>query len=273
MTTPLHETVLAIQSKAAHFTPEIGLILGSGLGELADQIQDAVSLPYETIPGFPVSTVKGHSGKLVLGYLAGKPVACLQGRVHLYEGASPKGICTLIHTLQKLGCKKLILTNAAGSLRESVPPGALCMISDHINFQPSNPLIGPNDESIGPRFFPLDNAYDVAMREQFQRVAKRLNITLPEGVYLSTIGPGFETPAEIRAFRILGADLVGMSTVPEVLVARHCGLKVAAISAVSNLAAGMSEEELNHENTLIYSQKAASNLLKLIRGFLEDDTH
>lgn len=266
----LQETIHYIESQTRGFSPEIGLILGSGLGELADHLEDRMILPYETIPNFPVSTVVGHSGRLVLGKLAGRRVACLQGRVHLYEGASPEGICTLVRTLKLLGCKTLILTNAAGSLRPEVGPGSLCMINDHINFQPTNPLVGLNDEQFGPRFFPMDNAYDPALRDQLKKTAERLDISLPEGVYAGTLGPGFETPAEIHAFRILGADLVGMSTVSEVLVARHCGLRVAAISAVSNLAAGLSEEEINHENTLIYSQKAAGNLLKLIHGFLED---
>lgn len=266
----LKNTVAAIKEKSEGFTPEIGLILGSGLGALADHLEDKIILPYNEIPGFPVSTVSGHSGRLVLGYLAGKAVACLQGRVHSYEGVAPQAVRTLVRTLQGIGCKTLLITNAAGSLRAEVGPGELCLITDHINFQPGNPLVGVNEDEFGPRFFPMDNAYDADLRAQFHKTAKRLNINLPEGVYFGTLGPCFETPAEIRAFRILGGDLVGMSTVPEVLVARHCGLRVAAVSAVTNLGAGMSDEKITHENTLHFGQIAAENMLKLITGFVGD---
>lgn len=266
----LETTAQIIKEKARGFVPEIGLILGSGLGALGDHLENKIIFPYQELPGFPVSTVSGHSGRLVLGHLAGKPVACLQGRVHSYEGVSPQAVRTLIRTLKLIGCQTVLITNAAGSLRPEVGPGSLCLITDHINFQPGNPLIGPNEEEFGPRFFPLDNAYDVKLREQFKKTATRLGINLAEGVYFGTVGPCFETPAEIRAFRILGGDLVGMSTVPEVLVARHCGLRVAAVSAVTNLAAGLSDEEITHENTLHYGQKAANDMLKLIHGFMED---
>ncbi len=264
------KTLHLIQTQAPGFTPEIGLILGSGLGTLGDYLENKIVFPYQDLPGFPISTVIGHSGRLLLGTLAGKKVACLQGRVHTYEGASPENIRTLIRTLKRMGCKTLLITNAAGSLRTEVGPGALCLITDHINFQPGNPLIGANDEAFGPRFFPMDNAYDQHLREQLKQTAARLNIPLPEGVYFGTLGPCFETPAEIRAFKMLGGDLVGMSTVPEVIVARHCGLRVAAISAISNLAAGLSAESITHENTLYYAEQAADNMLKLIYGFIED---
>ncbi|MBI5448452.1 MAG: purine-nucleoside phosphorylase [Gammaproteobacteria bacterium] len=265
-------TLQLIKEKMAGFTPEIGLILGSGLGMLGEHIENKIELSYQNLPGFPVSTVSGHSGKLILGHFAGKPVACLQGRVHSYEGVSPQGVKTLIRTLKHLGCHTLVITNTSGSLRPEVGPGSLCLITDHINFQPGNPLVGPNEDEFGPRFFPLDNAYDLALREQLKKTATRLQLPLAEGVYFGTLGPCFETPAEIRAFRILGGDLVGMSTVPEVLVARHCGLRVAAIAAITNLAAGLSTEAITHENTLYYGQKASANMLKLVHGFIEDLT-
>lgn len=259
----------AILQRAPGFKPNIGLILGSGLGPLADEITKAVKIPYQEIPGFPISTVKGHPGQLVIGYLSDCPVICLQGRIHFYEGFNHHGLRRFIRTLKLLGCSSLIITNAAGSLRPEVGPGSISLITDHINFQPGNPLVGPNEEDFGPRFFPMDNAYDVDMRRLFLKTAAQLSIPLFEGVYISTLGPGFETPAEIRAFRTLGADLVGMSTVPEVLVARHCGLKVAALSAISNFAAGLSHEELNHENTLKYATQASSHVSTLIKGFIK----
>ena len=267
---PTNTTLQLIQEKSLPFTPEIGLILGSGLGLLADSLENKIIFPYETLPDFPKSTVAGHSGRLVLGYLNQKPVACLQGRVHPYEGTPPQKIKTLIRTLKLLGCKILIITNATGSLRLEVKPGSLCMVTDHINFQAFNPLVGPNEEEFGPRFFAMDDAYDAVLQNQFRKTAKRLNIKLEEGVYFGTLGPSFETPAEIRAFRILGGDIVGMSTISDVLVARHCGLRVAALSAITNLAAGLSNEKISHENTLYYGEKTANSMLELIRGFIDD---
>lgn len=251
------------------FTPRVGLVLGSGLGVLADLLEDKTVISYEELPGFPISTIAGHAGKLVLGYLQNVPVACLQGRAHLYEGVPSEKIKTLIRTFKALGCEIYLATNAAGSLRPEVGPGQLVAISDHINFQPGNPLVGFNDEDFGPRFVGMDAAYDVNLRQTMHLAAQKVGIILHEGVYLATLGPIFETPAEIRAFRILGADLVGMSTVPEVIIARHCGLRVAAISAVTNLAAGMSEEKLTHEGTLHYATSAANNICRLISGFME----
>jgi len=262
-----------IQNRTPGFTPKIGLVLGSGLGSLADQLENAISIPYAELPGFPVSTVAGHAGRLVLGMLGGVPVACCQGRVHGYEGTSGLGFKHFIRTLKEIGCETLLLTNASGSLRTDVGPGELMLINDHINFQPGNPLIGPNDEDFGPRFFPMDDAYDIHIRERFHTVAKKLNIKLAEGVYISVTGPGFETPAEIRAFRILGADAVGMSTVPEVLVARHCGLRVAAVAAITNFATGMSDEKITHEGTLHFGKLAATNLARLITATIESMKH
>lgn len=262
-----HQACEMIQKITSH-KPTIGFILGSGLGPLADAIEDADVIPYDDLPGFPISTIKGHAGRLVIGKLCGVSVACLQGRVHAYEGTSSDHIKTLVRTLKLLGCEELIITNAAGSLREEVPPGDLVIIKDHINFQHSNPLIGPNDDEFGPRFVSLDDVYDADLRGQLQAGAKRLNMHVTEGVYLSVLGPVFETHAEIRAFRTLGADMVGMSTVPEAIVARHCGLRIAAVSAICNFGAGMSPQHLSHEVTLQGAQLAIDKLINLIKEFL-----
>lgn len=261
--------VKTIQQKTPGFKPKIGIVLGSGLGVLADQIQNPVVIPYSELQGFPISTVPGHAGRLVLGNLGGVPVACLQGRVHAYEGATADDFKLFIRTLRLIGCEIVLMTNASGSIRSDVKPGELMLITDHINFNPRNPLLGPNDEEFGPRFFPMDDAYDKKIRQRFHEVAKHLEIPLAEGVYCGVLGPNYETPAEIRAFRLLGGDAVGMSTVPEVLVARHCGLRVAVIAAISNFAAGMSDEKLTHENVLIFGKKAATNLSRLLVSFLD----
>lgn len=247
--------------------PRIGFVLGSGLGAFAEQLTDAVSISYVDIPGFPVSTVSGHAGKCILGYIADTPVVCFQGRAHPYEGGSPEQIKTLIRTLRELGCEIYCGTNAVGSLRPTLGPGGLLVVNDHINFQFSNPLVGANDEAYGPRFIGMDEAYDPLLREQLQAVAKSASIPLTEGVYIATLGPHFETPAEIRAFRTLGADVVGMSTVPEVLIARHCQLRVMVLSVVTNYAAGLSKEKLTHEGTLHHAQLAAKQVCELLVAF------
>lgn len=249
MTSPL-ETAAYLKGRLGPRQPKVGLVLGSGLGPLADLVEDACAVPFGEIAGFRMASVAGHAGRLVAGRLGGVDVACLQGRVHAYEGASAEEIRHPVRTLKALGCDRLILTNAAGSLDPAHDEGTLVAIRDHINWAGISPLAGPNDEDWGPRFFPMTDAYDPAMRAALAAAAARHGIALPEGVYAWYPGPNFETPAEIRALRILGADLVGMSTVPEVLVARHCGLRVAAISAVTNLAAGMRPgQHLSHDHT------------------------
>ncbi len=258
-----------IAAEKPNFKPRVGIILGSGLGGLSENIKEVTAISYDHLPGFHSCTVEGHGGKLLLGTLEGVPVACLQGRAHLYEGVSNEVVQSLIRTLHLLGCETLLATNAAGSLREEVPPGELMVISDHINFQFSNPLVGTNDEDFGPRFVALEDAYDPQLRQQLFAVAKELNITLHEGVYIGTLGPSFETPAEIRAFRILGADAVGMSTVPEVIVARHCGMKIAVVSVITNLAAGMAAQKLSHHETLRVANQAAEKLMHLITNFVK----
>lgn len=267
MHSPALQAAAVIKERIKNFTPKLGLVLGSGSGDLANHISDPIIISYAEIPGFPISTVAGHAGKMVLGYLNGLPVACMQGRVHLYEGVSPQAVQTFIRTLKLIGCEYFMATNASGSLRPEVGPGRLMMITDHINFQGTSPLIGHNDETFGPRFMPMHDAYDLAFQERLSMLAKQLNIDLAQGTYIGVLGPSFETPAEIRAFRILGADAVGMSTVPDVIVARHCGLRVAVIAAITNFATGMSNEIITHENTLHFGKIAAHDLARLVYEF------
>jgi xanthosine phosphorylase len=263
---PVERSAALIRQHAGDRPPRLAIVLGSGLGGIARDIGDPVALPYAELPGFPLSRVAGHENRMVLGRLAGLPVACLQGRVHFYEGEGPAAMAVPIRALRRAGVEALLLTNAAGSLRPEVGPGRLMLIDDHINFQPGNPLIGPNDDSVGPRFPSLRDAYDPVLRAQLKAVAKLREIDLAAGVYLACAGPSFETPAEIRAFRILGADAVGMSTVPEVILARHCGLRVAAVSVITNLAEGLSPEPLSHEETLAAAERAAGDLGRLVHG-------
>jgi len=249
--------------------PHVGIVLGSGLGAVAEAVQDAVTVSYEELPGFPRPTVAGHAGSAVLGRIGSVPVAVFQGRAHLYEGGPIDLIRTPIRMLRAAGAEILVLTNAAGSLREEVGAGSLMAITDHINMTGKNVLAGPNDEAIGPRFPSLRDAYDPELLARLRAAAQGIGVTLHEGVYLAVEGPTFETPAEIRAFRTMGADAVGMSTVHETIVARHCGLRVAAVSAISNLAEGMQDEPLSHEQTLRDAARAASDLAPLITRFVE----
>jgi xanthosine phosphorylase len=263
------EAADVIRARKPGFTPRVALILGSGLGVLAEQMSDAVAISYADLPGFPISTVHGHAGELVLGTLAGVPVACMKGRGHFYEGYGPGVMTSAIRTLKLIGCELLFVTNAAGSLRPEVDAGGLVALTDHINLLPGSPMAGPNDDRFGPRFFSMANAYDAETRELVKAVAAEKGITLHEGVYLSAAGPHFETAAEIRAFRTMGADVVGMSVVPEVIAARHCGLKVAGVSAITNLAEGLTPFALSHEQTLKYAAVAAKDLVTLIYSFIE----
>jgi xanthosine phosphorylase len=258
-----------IAERAPGFSPRLGIVLGSGLGGLADALEDAVSIPYRDLPGFPEPGVAGHGGRLVLGRLGGLPVACLQGRRHIYEGGDPGAMRAPVRAMRHAGAAALLVTNAAGSLRPQSPPGSLMLLSDHINMLGVNPLMGVNDDEVGPRFPSLQDAYDPTLRGLLRHCAAGLGIALPEGVYLATHGPSFETPAEIRAFRTLGADAVGMSTVPEAILGRHCGLRVAAVSAITNLAEGMGGEKLSHEHTLRHAEVAARDLSRLVMRFCE----
>jgi xanthosine phosphorylase len=258
-----------LAERAPGFAPRLGLLLGSGLGTLAEALEDAVDVSYADLPGFPLPTVAGHAGRLLLGRLAGLPVAVLQGRRHAYEGDHPRAMAAPVRALRLAGAQALLLTNAAGSLRDDVGPGRLMVLADHINLLGTNPLTGPNDEAIGPRFPSLRDAYDPDLRAALHAAAAREGVELAEGVYLATPGPSFETAAEIRAFRVLGADAVGMSTVPEVILARHCGLRVAAVSAITNLAEGMGGEPLSHEQTLRHAEAAAGDLARVVTRFCE----
>lgn len=254
----------------AFVTPRLGLVLGSGLGGLADSVENATAIAYRDLPGFPVGSVAGHAGRLVLGTLEGTPVVVLQGRAHLYEGIPASDLAVPTRTVRALGAETVVLTNAAGSLNPQAGPGELMALTDHINLMGANPLMGPNDDAIGPRFVGLGDAYDIDLRKAMHLAAQAEGVELHEGVYLAVAGPSFETPAEIRAFKALGADAVGMSTVPEVIVARHCGLKVAAVSAITNLAEGLGVEALSHEHTLQNAEVASEKLQRVLRRFVKD---
>jgi xanthosine phosphorylase len=249
--------------------PRLALVLGSGLGGLAAAVEDPIAIPYAELPGFPVGAVAGHAGRLVIGTLAGTPVAVLQGRAHLYEGVAAADLATPVRTVRALGAEAIVLTNAAGSIRAEVPAGRLMLLSDHINFMGANPLAGVNDDAIGPRFPGLGDAYDPALGAALHAAARAEGVAMADGVYLAVAGPSFETPAEIRAFRTLGADAVGMSTVPEVIAARHCGLRVAAVSVITNLAEGLGDEVLTHEHTLANSALAAQDLERVLTHFVQ----
>jgi xanthosine phosphorylase len=258
-----------IAKKTSGFKPELAIVLGSGLGKLADYIEDPIVIPYTELPGFPNCSVSGHGGNLLLGKINGVAVACLQGRAHYYEGVDYDQIKTPMRTLKLIGCQTLLSTNASGSLRPEVRPGSLVLINDHINMQFNNPLVGPNQDAFGPRFIGMEDIYNAELRQTLKRIADEQGIETTEGVYLGVIGPSFETPAEIRAFRVLGGDVVGMSTIPEVIAAHHCGMKIAVVSVITNMAAGMSEEALSHDVTLAGAAKATDILIKLVLAFIK----
>jgi xanthosine phosphorylase len=258
-----------IRARKPGFAPRIAMILGSGLGVLAEQMQDAVAIGFDELPGFPISTVQGHAGELVLGTLSGVEVVCMKGRGHFYEGYGMGVMTSAVRTLKLLGCEMLFVTNAAGSLRTDVDAGSLVALTDHINWLPGTPMVGPNDDRFGPRFFSMANAYDSDIRELVKATAADKGIKLHEGVFIAYAGPNFETAAEIRMMAKLGADVVGMSVVPEVVSARHCGLKVTGVSVITNLAEGMSPFPLSHEQTLKYAAIGAKDLVTLILAFLE----
>lgn len=267
---PFQAAAIVRSRMPANFQPRLAMILGSGLGVLAEQMTDAVTIGFDELPGFPISTVHGHAGAMVLGTLNGVQVVCLKGRGHFYEGYGLGVMTSAVRTLKLLGVDFLFVTNAAGSLRPEVDAGSLVALTDHINFLPGTPMIGPNDERFGPRFFSMANAYDADLRNLLKSTAADQAITLHDGVYIAYAGPNFETPAEIRAFKTLGADVVGMSVVPEVVPARHCGLKVVGVSVITNLAEGLSPFPLSHEQTLKYAAIGAESLIKLILAFVEN---
>ena len=248
--------------------PRIGLVLGSGLGAFADEFRQATRIEYKKIPHFPVSTAIGHAGKLVVGKVGDVAVAAMQGRVHFYEGYAMKDVAFPIRVLARMGVRAVILTNAAGGINTGFSQGALVVIKDHINLHASNPCTGPNDENFGPRFFDMTTAYDKQYRAVALAEARKLGMVVHEGVYSILNGPSYETPAEIRAMRTLGADLAGMSTVPEVIAARHMGVKVLGISCVTNMAAGVLDTPINHEEVLETGERVKSQFVALLRAVI-----
>jgi purine-nucleoside phosphorylase len=248
--------------------PRIGLVLGSGLGGMADQMSDAVRIPYDRIPAFPRSTSIGHAGQMVIGRAGGLPIAVMQGRVHLYEGYSARQVSFPVRVFGSMGIRALVLTNAAGGINTEYKQGALVLIRDHINLQGQNPLIGPNDDRLGPRFPDMTQAYSKAYRDIALAESQRLGKQVYEGVYAAVVGPSYETPAEIRYLRAIGADLVGMSTISEVIAARHMGLNVLGISCVTNMAAGILDQPINHEEVLEIGERVQYELVALLGAVL-----
>ncbi|MFD0694909.1 purine-nucleoside phosphorylase [Paenibacillus sp. GCM10027628] len=273
----MSETTLIqkIQEAAAYIRketgiqPQIGLILGSGLGVLADLIEQPIVVDYARIPHFPVSTVEGHAGELVVGTIQGKQVLVMKGRFHAYEGYGAETVSFPVRVMKELGVKTLIVTNAAGGINTSYQVGDLMVISDHLNLTFRNPLIGPNDNALGARFPDMSEAYSKRLRKLAHDVAASQSFMLQEGVYVGLLGPNYETPAEIRMFRTLGGDAVGMSTVPEVIVARHAGIEVLGFSCISNMASGILDQPLSHDEVMETTEKVKPKFLKLVLGIIE----
>jgi purine-nucleoside phosphorylase len=257
------EAAAAIRDRIA-VKPRVAIVLGSGLGSFAERIEQPAAIAYKAIPHFPQPTVEGHSGRLVVGTVAETPVAVMQGRVHTYEGYTPEEVTFPVRVLGRLGVTTMVITNAAGGVRLDLKQGQLVLLSDHINLTGRNPVAGPNDERIGPRFFDMTDPYAKRLRLLAHNAAARHGISLSEGVYLGLSGPSFETPAEIRAFRGWGADLVGMSTVHEVIVARHMGIEVLGISCVTNMAAGILDQPINHQEVMETGARAQQQLTALL---------
>jgi purine-nucleoside phosphorylase len=248
--------------------PSIAVVLGSGLGAFADELKDRADFPYCQIPGWPMATAVGHAGKLIVGKLCGLDVAVMSGRAHLYEGHTPEQVTHGVRVLRSLGVRSMVFTNAAGGINLSLERGGLVLISDHLNLQGSNPLAGPNDDALGPRFPDMSEAYSREYLAIAHSVAEEECIPVTEGVYAAMLGPSYETPAEIRMLRILGADVVGMSTVPEVIVANYLGMKVLAISCVTNMAAGILPQKINHEEVLETGAMVRETLVRYLRALL-----
>ncbi|MBE9912962.1 purine-nucleoside phosphorylase [Paenibacillus donghaensis] len=259
----IQEAAAYIQGKT-QLKPEVGLILGSGLGILADLIQEGISIPYHDIPHFPVSTVEGHDGELLLGTIEGRAVVMMKGRFHMYEGYGPEVTAFPVRVMKELGVTSLLVTNAAGGVNTSYEPGDLMLISDHLNLTGKNPLIGPNDSALGVRFPDMSEAYSRRLRKLFKDLAAEKGISVQEGVYAGLLGPTYETPAEIKMLRTLGADAVGMSTVSETIVARHAGLEVLGISCISNMAAGILDQPLSHDEVMETTERVREKFLSLV---------
>ncbi|WLR49653.1 purine-nucleoside phosphorylase [Bacillus tianshenii] len=250
--------------------PKIGLILGSGLGVLADEIENPETIDYRNIPNFPVSTVEGHAGQLVVGKLQGKSVIAMKGRFHYYEGYEMAKVTFPVRVMRELGVEKLIVTNAAGGVNESFSAGDLMLISDHINNMNGNPLIGPNNNELGVRFPDMSESYSKQLRQLAKGVAKKLSLTIQEGVYVANSGPVYETPAEVRMIRKIGGDAVGMSTVPEVIIARHSGMEVLGISCISNMAAGILDQPLTHDEVIETTERVRASFLAFVKEIVNE---
>jgi purine-nucleoside phosphorylase len=263
----VEETAAHIRSRCTAL-PETAIVLGSGLGDFADTLLDAIATPYADLPHWPPSTVVGHAGRLVVGTVAGRRIAALSGRVHYYEGHDLATVVFATRVMARLGVRRLILTNAAGGINTSFKQGCLVVITDHINLQGVNPMVGANEDRLGPRFFDMSQAYWKPYRDAALEAGKRLGIELFQGVYCAIPGPSYETPAEIRMMRTLGADLAGMSTVPEVIAARHLGLKVLGISCVTNMAAGVTDQILSHEEVLEVGRQVRGDFIRLLEALI-----
>ena len=264
----LAETATQSILQRTNLRPKVGLVLGSGLGSFADSLTDATRIPFTEIPSFPLSTAIGHAGKLVIGKAGSVPVAVMQGRVHLYEGYSAHEVAFPMRVFGRMGIRAVILTNAAGGINLRYQQGALVLVSDHINLQGANPLVGPNDDRFGVRFPDMTHAYDKSYRAWAKEEATKAGMNLHEGVYAALLGPSYETPAEIRYLRTIGADLVGMSTVLEVIAARHMGIKVLAISCVTNMAAGILDQPLSHQEVMETGERVKNSFEGLLRAVL-----
>ena len=265
----LAEAAKLVQSKSA-LRPQVGLVLGSGLGAFARSLDAATVIPYGQIPHWPVSTAIGHSGELVIGTSQGVPLAVMSGRAHFYEGYTPEQVVFPIRVLARMGVKIVIMTNAAGSVNVNYHPGELMIISDHINFMGVNPMIGPNEETLGLRFFDMTEPYDPLLGQLAERACAKVGMTVRKGIYIAFSGPSYETPAEIRMARTLGADAVGMSTVPEVIAARHMGMRVLGISCITNMAAGVLKKKLHHQEVLDTAEKVREGLIEVLERLVQD---
>jgi purine-nucleoside phosphorylase len=263
----LDEAVALIRGRST-LAPKVGLVLGSGLGAFAQTLERATRIPYAQIPHFPVSTAIGHAGELVVGLCQGLPVAVMAGRVHGYEGYLPAEVVFPVRVLGRLGIRLLVMTNAAGSVNVNYKPGELMIIEDHINYMGSNPMIGPNPDALGERFFDMSDAYDPELRAIAEQACWKAGVPARKGVYIAFSGPSYETPAEIRMARALGADAVGMSTVPEVIAARHMGIRVLGISCITNMAAGVLKQKLDHREVLAVGERVKAGLLEALGRIL-----
>ena len=266
----IQKSATILKRRLGALKPRIAVVLGSGLGGLADKVENPIQISYADLPGFPRPGVQGHAGMVVAGTVENVPVVFLKGRAHFYEGLGPAPLKAMMRTMKRIGIETVFLSNAAGSLREDVPPGGLMAIADHLNLSGTNPLQGHNDDEWGPRFVPMGDAWDKGLLEILLHAARTLDIPLVSGTYAWFLGPTFETHAEIRMAKTLGADSVGMSTVPDCIIARHCGLNVVGCSAITNMGAGLSDEKLSHDHTLKQADAAGRNFVRLVVQFLKD---